>query len=398
MASGFSVAGETSRRHVTDTSVHETPNRFRLNGGLASTSQHPAAEIWSDSSPFVSRILNDKSPPPLANDRYQLQGGMESTGLPSRGAGNYDDYFQLEKQRAMWSGATSPSSGVPNQSSSHEAPQASPESKPWMLNQIISLVGGVAGSLVQFCSRPFRGFQSGGGQAYTFGADGGIVETEQQMTPFVFGGAGSAATRTSLPGGFPEDNYGVLSVESVENERPRMSKRIKTGETWVMVDQNGGTESRPSTPRVSERRVPAHVKSPSQVSLIPRPVSRASVNPNESTPPPRPSLIPVSRRSNAERRLSLGRSGLPSTPSSTPRTYLRQSYGSPALSRDTKQLKKSPLLPESQRLITKMRQEELEDEARLRRMSSQMAQMLKEAQAALGSNYTLEDDHMGEVG
>jgi hypothetical protein len=58
--------------------------------------------------------------------------------------------------------------------------------------------------------------------------------------------------------------------------------------------------------------------------------------------------------------------------------------------------KKSPLLPESQRLINKMRREELEDDARMRRMSSQMSAMLREAREALGSKFEVSDEFMDD--
>jgi hypothetical protein len=55
----------------------------------------------------------------------------------------------------------------------------------------------------------------------------------------------------------------------------------------------------------------------------------------------------------------------------------------------------SPLPPDSQRLINKVRREELEDDARMRRMSSQMSAMLREAREALGSKFEIEDDDHG---
>lgn len=52
---------------------------------------------------------------------------------------------------------------------------------------------------------------------------------------------------------------------------------------------------------------------------------------------------------------------------------------------------KSPLPKESQRLINKVRREEMEEDARMRRMSSQMSAMLKEAKEALGSKFEVEE-------
>ena len=51
---------------------------------------------------------------------------------------------------------------------------------------------------------------------------------------------------------------------------------------------------------------------------------------------------------------------------------------------------------ESQRLISKWRREEIEDEARMRRMSSQMDAMLKEAREALGQKVEIEDDFVDD--
>jgi hypothetical protein len=61
--------------------------------------------------------------------------------------------------------------------------------------------------------------------------------------------------------------------------------------------------------------------------------------------------------------------------------------------RDTTNTKKSPLPAETHQLINRRRREELEDEARLRRMSNQMAQMLREAEEALGSKFEADADY-----
>lgn len=294
--------------------------------------------------------------------------------------GDYDDYFHLERQRGMWSTPTSPPTGLPDHFSNTTA------TKPWVLNQILSIVGGVAGKLVQFCAVPFRGFQAGGGQAYTFDSQGEIAKAGPQDDPFIDQAPTAAPIQGPLPGEYPEDDYGVRSIDSLENERPRMSKRLRTGENWVLVDQDGETYSRPATPRLSERRVPNHARSPSQ---IPRPASRAGAT---TATPKRPSLIPVSRRSTLDRKSFQGASKMPSKQYSSPRSYNRESYGSPAMFKDTSNTKQSPLPPESQRLINKMRREELEDDARMRRMSSQMSTMLREAQEALGSKFEIGDD------
>jgi hypothetical protein len=59
----------------------------------------------------------------------------------------------------------------------------------------------------------------------------------------------------------------------------------------------------------------------------------------------------------------------------------------------------SPLPVESQRLINKVKRDEMEEELRLRKMSAQTKAMLKQAREALGSKFEVEgdfDDDMDE--
>jgi hypothetical protein len=377
----FATSSETSAQQMTDIDAHGTRKRSRYDANFHSQPSHTTT--WADSS---LSFLNTKSPPPLANDRYELAGGMDSSDNgfgKGRHMGDYDDYFQLEKQRGSWATPSVAPSRLQNCHTADHEIQPTPDSpiaKPWMFNQLISLVGGVAGKLVSFCSVPFRGFQAGGGQAYTF--DGEIAAQLGLQDDFDQGMTGSIQQPPS--GAYPEDSYGVLSVESVEqNERPRMPKRLKTGESWVVVDNEGGMESRPSTPRLLERK---HARR----SSIPRPMPRAG----STATGKRPSLIPVSRRSTMDRD-SFQRASKAPTPT-TPRCYSRQAYGSPVMFEN--KLKSSPLPPDSHRLLNKMKREEMEGDAQMRRMSSKMSDMLKEAMDALGSKVEIDYHEMDSGG
>lgn len=382
------AASETSGLQLTDAD-HATRKRSRQSDASSSASYSLNTNSWYQSLGYSRPSI--RSPPPLANDRYELAGGMDVTDKFARQTGDFDDYFHLEKQRGMWSTPTSPQSGIPAQVQFAEQEITSGGTKPWMINQLMSIMGGVAGKLYQFCSVPFRGFQAGSGQAYSFdnqevAAKLGLNEGAEQSQPKLF-------TQPAWASDSPDNNFGILSVESIEDDRPRV-KRQRTTDNWVVVNNDGNTASAPPTPRVTPRRVPASVHSPSQ---IPRPVSRASM----STPAyKRQSLIPVSRRSALDRKPFHGSFSSDSRPqSSSGRPYSRQSYGSPVVSNEKekkKKKKKSPLLPESQRLINKMRREELEDDARMRRMSSQMSAMLREAREALGSKFEVSDEFMDD--
>jgi len=387
----YSVACEAPERQMTDTDHHETRKRSR-DGAHNSTPTHSAPSLWGNRPLASSRFTDVKSPPPLAHDRYELaQGSIEESSPVSRQNGDYDDYDQLQKQRGNWSVPPTPYGGAVKQPAVDDMVTTPNGSKSWT---IMGLVGGVAGKLFQFCTVPFRGFQAGPGTKYNLSSQQDIATRlglEDDPAVFHFTGA----VQQVSPADFPPDNYGVHSIESVRDEHPRTCKRQRTADNWVVVGNNGDTDSEPSTPRLSERRIPEYHVSPSQ---IPRPVSRTSVTPSSLK---RPSLIPVSRRTTMDRRSFL------SSPRTSQRPYTRQSYASPTKYEDktTSKLKnplpKSPLPKESQRLINKVRREELEEDARMRRMSSQMSAMLREAKEALGSKFEVgnygDDGDAGEM-
>lgn len=92
-------------------------------------------------------------------------------------------------------------------------------------------------------------------------------------------------------------------------------------------------------------------------------------------------------------------SAKPSSPAHTrQRSYSRMSHGSPAVSHEKAPKPVSPLPKDSQRLINKVRREEMEEDARMRRMSSQMSAMLREAKEALGSKFEIEDEYDDDGG
>ncbi|KAJ4307727.1 hypothetical protein N0V94_009638 [Neodidymelliopsis sp. IMI 364377] len=380
--SRFSFAPETSGRQVIDAEHHET--RKRRNGDYdTSAIRGFTAQPWTGT---TSSFVSFESPAPLAHDRYALAGGsIEGANSFTRQNDNYDDYFNLQQQRGMWSSPTSPTLQPMALDGALTTPN---DTKPWVVNSLLNIVGGVAGKLFQFCTVPFRGFQAGGGRSYDADAQVkiasklGLHDEAEPREP-------AAPVQQIKFDSQPIDNYGVQSIDSVEAERPRMPKRLRTEDAWVMVGQDEEAGSSPiTTPRLAERRVPNHTPSPSQ---IPRPLSRLSTVTPASK---RPSLIPVSRRSNIAR-TPVYSSGIPGPKThNKQRSYSRLSFGSPAVPED-KSKRVSPLPPDSQRLINKVRREELEDDARMRRMSSQMSAMLREAREALGSKFEIEDDNHG---
>lgn len=377
----FTFAAETSGRQVIDADNHET--RKRRNGDYDTSSIRGfTTQPWTVASSTFSCL---ESPAPLAHDRYTLAGGsVESTNSFTWQNGNYDDYFNLQTQRGMWSSPTSPAMQPLDRATS-----ASNVPNSWVVDSFLNIVGGVAGKVFQFCTVPFRGFQAGGGQSYDSDAQVkvasklGLNDEPEPSEP-------AAPVQHIRFNPHANDDYGIRSIESVDvdSERPRMPKRLRTEDAWVMVGQDEEKVSSPIvTPRLAERRTAPRTYTPSP-SQIPRPLSRVSA----TSASKRPSLIPVSRRSGASRTPAHGGSNMTSSKThNRQRSYSRLSFGSPAVSVSEKK-KTSPLPVDSQRLVSKLRREEMEDEARMRRMSSQMTAMLKEAREALGSTVEIEYD------
>ncbi|OCL03117.1 hypothetical protein AOQ84DRAFT_303434 [Glonium stellatum] len=346
----------------------------------------------------IDRSAGAKSPPPLASTKYLLSGGTETPPTFANALRDDDEYNDLEYRRGIWTAPTSPALGsVKSAMNAEERLESSQNgTNPWVLSQLLNLVGGVAGKMWQFCRVPFQGFHAGGGQGYNIDTQGKITDSSlwEDIDPNpmkIF------ESHTPLPGRFPEENFGVRSIASIasaEDTPVRSSKRLCTHDGWVMVGNVDNIDSRASSPRLSERRTPSIAKahSPSQ---IPRPVqSRIGSGTRGSST--RPSLLPVSRRTSHARTSTTYHSGSPavrpnkSVPSSSPRAreYSRQSYTSPVLFQGHNT---SPLPPDSQRLINKIRRDEMEEEARMRKMSAQAKAMLKEAREALGTKYEIED-------
>ncbi|KAF2489295.1 hypothetical protein BU16DRAFT_435375, partial [Lophium mytilinum] len=359
------ATGRPGRHHATGNDSFSTSKKRSRHD--ISDSYFPSSDLWDHSvGASIDRAGNAKSPPPLANEKYHLAGGSETPQVLANFQREIDDYHNLGGQRrGYWDTAPADMDG---QSVSQST-----------LRNLITMVGGVAGKLVQYCVVPFRGFHAGGGQGYDIQeglAGSNVWEKLSLNTPDLK----TFSDASTLPGRFPAENYGDLSIAPVDESRPRTIKRLCTDDReWVMVQDSGDADSRASSPRLSERRLPA-LSTPISPSQIPRPVSRASMAHGSSE---RPSRIPLSRRTSSARVSLVSNTGSPAF-----RKYSRQSYGSPAMFQVQQT---SPLPAESQRLINKVKRDEMEEEMRLRKMSAQTKLMLRQAKEALGSKFEIED-------
>ncbi|KAJ9313442.1 hypothetical protein DTO271D3_6305 [Paecilomyces variotii] len=298
--------------------------------------------LWDSQSELVS-------PAPLVSTDYYLAGGGEpkETIFEKHETAAELDYrpnrYRDHTLSPDGNVASLPSAdGTNRKRERSSSPSASPKasSTGWG-RAVFSMVGGVAGKVWDFCwSGAFRGFYAGGGQGYKMTVTT-TPEPEQSTWQTVSHPddvfASETRVETPLPGQFPDDR--------VQEHNP--DPDIVPG-NWVLVPEE--PMSRETSPIHSARKVPR---------------KNATLR--------RPAVMP---RFNKRQILSPGR---PSTSHSTPTKTPTKPRGSPAAL-------------DAQRYAAKVRRQELEEDASIRRLNKQLKAMIKEGKEALGTRIEIEDD------
>ncbi|GAD95878.1 conserved hypothetical protein [Paecilomyces variotii No. 5] len=298
--------------------------------------------LWDSQSELVS-------PAPLVNTDYHLAGGGEpkETIFEKHETGAELDYRpnryrehtpSLDKHGE----SVSTADGINRKREHSSSPStASPKANTGWGRAVFSVVGGVAGKVWDFCwSGAFRGFYAGGGQGYkmTVTTSSGPEQSTWEAVSHpddVF--ASETRVETPVPGQFPDDHA-----------HGRNSDPDVLPGNWVLVPEE--PTSRETSPIHSARKVP-----------------------RKNTTLRRPAVMP---RFNKRQILSPGR---PSTSYSTP-------------TKTPTRLRGSPAAHDSQRYAAKVRRQELEEDASIRRLNKQLKAMIKEGKEALGTRIEIEDD------
>ncbi len=346
-----------------------------------------ATNAWADASVESSSFLRSAgpSPPPYVNTTYLLDGGVSRPSLTSGAALETDDEAREVHFRRRWSAGTvpratgrsprsraSPATGgaddTPSRSHSRDA-----QSKGWG-SFVFSVVGGVAataGKMWQFCrGSAFRGFYAGGGRGYEMALPDSRYRGDAVWQQDVDEGDGSAAFQresTPIPGQYPEDSMIPYSSDRDSNVRP--SKRLHTdsGNGWVMVPRSSGSDAQASSPRVSRRRPPNKPNSS-------RPVASRAGS--------RRSILPVPRRA-----ATVSSTGSPTQLPNRPQPLTP----APRSPKPSHQFGSSPVSPEIQRYAAKLRREERETDASMRKLNRQLKDMIREGREALGTRVEVQD-------
>ncbi|KAL1956115.1 hypothetical protein VTO42DRAFT_7634 [Malbranchea cinnamomea] len=301
------------------------------------------------------------SPAPLVNTQYRLAGGIETPhatsglatfsrydDLNSIGNGPEVDYRPSRYNQSGHSDATGTREGNPKKRGrrpstsesdipfSEKQSSSTPSSKSWG-QTVLNLVNKVW----DFCwSGPFRGFYAGGGKGY-------------DINPGTTTASQSAENSQCLDrnGGINEKD--TLSVSTQPFVNPQEKDGLRSD--WVLV-KNDSPAVCNNTPSHFARR-----------------------------PPRRSSIVHVASRRTAARPIVSKRAGLVTAArqSSSYRHQYSSSLGSNKAD--------SPIALEAQRFAAKLRKQEREEDASIRRLNQQLKAMIREGKEALGTRVEIDD-------
>lgn len=322
------------------------------------------------------------SPPLLVNTRYNLRGGIDTPTAEADARFDFanqcrdEDYrrrgsigqLSMERSEAFAHpvilGERNGRGRMPSSPNGVQSPS-------WG-KFVFNIVGGVAGTMWEFCkATAFKGFYAGGGKGYDIPTpmrgempDSSVWEDMHAPRPR------NSLEATPIPGQYPQEDY--MHSGGSSERRPTKRLHTNTGTGWVIVTTSGDTDTPKSTSRIPIRR---HSSIPNSAETKRSAASRPNM---------RRSLAPVSRRS-----LGVNHAGSPALNAHNRRASYAASR-TPAAGTPTQNA--SPVSVEAQRYAERVRREERKTDASIKRLNDQLKAMIREGKEALASNVEVVDD------
>lgn len=321
----------------------------------------------------------------LVNDRYKLAGGFDTPSLRADSRLEHLTVNEHEFRRRLRDddmGDTlrvehPPISG-PLARERNGIGRVSASSEPYTQQTWTSLAFGLVGKVFSFGSSVVRGFYSGGGKGYdlqNYPLVGSDLLQERQ---------GIQRVSTPLPGAWQEDFLGDFEQDSPDFQqhspisRPPNKRRQTDRDSWVMV----GTPDSEITAVGPKRK--------SSSGNVPR--SSLAVRPPASRASSRRSIAPMTRRGTSY----IGANGSPAQQPlpTSPQPLSHSRRASVAATRSPQGRLSSSgnnapcMSPEAERHIKRQAKQ---DKA-INSMSRRMEDMIRQAQEALGTKYSVEGD------
>lgn len=382
IASGYESGARTTNRKR---SRHDsyTPNRI--------ATYTADGNFWSPSaSGQSSAVLSPglMSPSPLVNTQYILAAGFDTTTATTASALDRSNSYAVLPDHVFRGGRGWDDGSVIVSDSYDPQPSCAlgrevngrpriftgqPPREGWV--KTVQSVVGVAGRLWNFCKmNAFHGFYAGGGQGFRIDpVKKGPLSIEEDTLKNLEDKINDYRLQrepSSIPGFFPEEDFipDYMSQTRTRPERPAKKIRHEKGAgdlraNWVMI--GNPSASRASSPsRVSARKVPLAYNPGWKLRGrgMKRPILSAS-RPSQTSCAGSPALRPDRPASFASARSPLG----------SPKH-------------------ESPVSVEAQKHAARMRRQEMEDDAHLKRFNQQLKAMIKEGKEALGTKIVVEHE------
>lgn len=330
------------------------------------------------------------------NEKYDLAGGFDTPSLRSSSRLEHLIVNEHEFRRrlrdddmdfAVHSGCTPLSGPLARERNGTARMRSSPVEHPqatWT-----SFAFGLVGKVFSFGTNVVRGFYAGGGQGYDLqnsalvGSD--LLEHSKERSATPIPGAWQDA---DFLGDFEQDSPSFVQAPA---SRPAAKRRQTDRDAWVVVN-TPDLDGAPSSPRrkISSNSVPRSSLAPTKAaasrassrrSLAPTPRRQTSHYTNLGSPvqPLQPPLSMHSRRASTAQTRS---------------PQLRPSSGGSGA---------AYMSPEAERFAKRQAKQDLKADKTMTNMGNRIQEMMRQAQEALGTRYSVEsgaggEDHLDDEG
>lgn len=418
-SNGGYVSRKRPRPNECDSVSHLTPRRTAQT--LIESPATPSSSLYTPAT---------ESPPAFVNTAYRIAGGLDTPTAARLEAEEIHEEHVREldyrPNRMTLTARQEPASYFPwtpvtlARAAHVGRKRARSIDPPGWSRAVVNLVGGVAEKVFNFCwNGAFRGFQAGGGQAYTVRCgrpavvdqnawmDGGekvnVFNKYYEGRPY--------HDLTPVPGQFPEEGFIKEYMSQPQAHQAHQVAEPVTPEdeggntltnNWVVVDDTISAREQDRSPGSLTHQISRSASKPQSASASKVSLTAAGKRPRLA--PSRSSLAGslgssgMRPASFAPSRATPRRSGANSTnlPETTSRGHNRSrpSIASPrrATEAGPRQSFSTPSSPDVERFAKQMRRKEKREDESIQRLNRQLQDMIKEGREALGTRVEVEDD------
>ncbi|EME79595.1 uncharacterized protein MYCFIDRAFT_199311 [Pseudocercospora fijiensis CIRAD86] len=367
--------------------------RQRPDSAHANEQHHPAQSTWTETPAWArcptpcDKLYESGFGQHSVNERYRLAGGFDTPSLRATSPIQHLTVNEHEFRRrlrdddmdlSMHSGCTPISGPLARERNGVARLNAVPDNR--SQTTWTQFAFELVGKAFNFGTTVFKGFYSGGGRVYQISSSTGPDRLQHN----------SLRVSTPLPGSWDSDEFlgdfeqdSPYFAQQTSPTRPPAKRRQTDRDSWVLVG-NPDAENQTSPKRkISGNSVPRSNPAPGRPTA-----SRASS---------RRSLAPVSRKSSAFG--PTNGSPVQFSPALAPPQQSQSRIASVAATRSPQQRPSSAgvtayVSPDAERFVKRQAKQDRAADKTMTNMGNRIQEMMRQAQEALGTKYSVEGDGM----